>query len=258
MKSISRSVVLLFAMTLGMFLSYGSGELTAKETRLNAAVTSLEAAKVLAQEASVYKLLPNFDVNYKLLQEKCKKALDIPRIDMPVIEPKNIKIFQKKLEEGHIDIFQPYALHELFKDKESGEYDPFPIDLKRDSERGKTWLTLGTKDGSIDDEDKIVATIEYVAAKDLIPTQSQIWLNKLINSMAKYGVPDPDRNPFIFTQTIIISKEGYILDGHHRFGQVILTNPSFKMKVLRVPLDINLLLKMGRSYGNAIGNLQKE
>jgi hypothetical protein len=37
----------------------------------------------------------------------------------------------------------------------------------------------------------------------------------------------------------------------------MLTDPSLKMQSLHIPLDIETLLKMGRSYGAAIGNEPK-
>jgi len=224
-----------------------------KKEDINAAVTSVGKATGFARNFFLKSHLPNFRENYKLLKDACGKAKDVPRIDMPVIsEIKDIKRFQEDMSKGHVDIFKPHALSDLFKDEE-GKHIQFPTDLKED-ERGKTWLTLGTQDGDPDD-DKINATIEYVAASELIPTQSQIWLKKLLGGIFKFGAPKEGSRGL--EATIIISKEGYILDGHHRYGRVMLADPSLKMRVLKVPLDIDTLLKMGRSYGNAIGNEQK-
>jgi hypothetical protein len=78
---------------------------------------------------------------------------------------------------------------------------------------------------------------------------------ELVNNIIKFGKPGPG-SP-ILNQTIITSKEGYILDGHHRFGQAMLADPDLKLKVLHIPLPISLLLKIGRSYGGAIGNRPK-
>ena len=92
-------------------------------------------------------------------------------------------------------------------------------------------------------------------AKKLIPTQSQIWLEKIVNNIIESGIPTS--NSPVANATIIVSKEGYILDGHHRYGQAMIGNPDLKMRCLKVPIDIKLLLKIGRSYGNAIGREQK-
>ena len=56
---------------------------------------------------------------------------------------------------------------------------------------------------------------------------------------------------------LLVFENKYILDGHHRYGQVMLSNPKLKMRALRMPLDIHTLIKISRSYGNAIGNKQK-
>ena len=63
------------------------------------------------------------------------------------------------------------------------------------------------------------------------PTQSQIWLDKLINNIIQFGnsitqAGAYDSTSRILTTTIAISQEGYILDGHHRYGQVALVNPT--------------------------------
>ena len=118
----------------------------------------------------------------------------------------------------------------------------------------KHFLHLGMEDGNKTD-DKINAKLTKIAGEKLKPTQSEIWLENVIKNIVKFGVPKAG-SPVTET-TIIVSKDGYILDGHHRFAQVVLANPKLKMSALHVPLDIDTLLKIGRSYGNAVGNNQK-
>ena len=189
-------------------------------------------------------VIPEFDKNYMNLQKACNSALDIPRIEMPVIEPKDMKLFTKQLALGRIDIFRPYKVDNFIK--------RFPRDL--DKKHGKEWVTLGTKDGDKTD-DIIKGKWTSIPAKKLKPTQSQIWLEKLVGNIIEFGVP-LDGSP-ITKASVIASQEGYILDGHHRYGQAMLANPPLKLSALWIPLDIKTLLAMGRSYGNAIGNRQK-
>jgi len=237
--------------------------LSAQDTtsQLNSAIASKQEAYALAQRILGNKgtipasFFSNFDRNLSLLQKKLKLALDIPRIQMPVIEPTQMDEFQKRLQQGELDIFKPYVtrgnMRKMFEN--NGKYVPFPTNLKNNT-RGRIWLKLGTLDGDALD-DRIAAKIEYVPAKNLIPTQSQIWFDKILNSIAQYGLPKKG-SPVLET-TIIISKDNYILDGHHRFGQALLTDPNLKMRALRVPLDIKTLLKLSASYGDAIGNERK-
>jgi len=182
--------------------------------------------------------LPDFDKNYKLLQSKTQKAKDIPRIDMPVIRSGEVNRLKIDLGKGNIDLFKPFAFKGI----------QFPKNIKAGSEDAKNFLVLGQKDGDPND-DKIKAKVERVPVKNLKPTQSQIWLEKIIRGILK-GKKAGDK-------PIIASKDGFILDGHHRYGQIMLADPNGTMKVLRVPLGIDMLLKMGRSYGNAIGNTQR-
>lgn len=220
-----------------------------KNYSLNVAKLSVKKAKEYAENMfsaankSLYDEIPNFEENYLKLQNSCKKAIDVPRIEMPVIEPDDMDRFVDDISKGRVDIFKPYAM--------GSEY--FPKDLKGGKE-GAEFLQLGTKDAEHKD-DVIPAQRKKIMANKLLPTQSQIWLEKLIKNIIKFGVPT--QGSPITTATIIVSKEGYILDGHHRYGQAMLTNPTLKLDAIFVPMDIKLLLKVGRSYGNALGNKQK-
>ena len=192
------------------------------------------------------KVLPNFDANYTMLKKNLSKAINIPRIQMPVIEPEDMDKFQKSLVKGEIDIMRPYAGGKLSIQKAKWK----PMKKKE----GEEWIKLGIKDGDPND-DKINAIWTKIKGGDLIPTQSQIWLEKLVGNIIKFG-PPTSSSPVLRT-TIITSREGYILDGHHRFGQVMLADPSLKINALKIPMDIRFLLKIGRSYGAAIGRKPK-
>lgn len=218
--------------------------------KYNVATTSLEKARAYCQEVldktgdRLEDVIPDFDQFYVALQKQVKAAPDIPRIEMPVIEPTDMDDFHSRLQTGHLDIFQPYAKGKLHA----------PKDLKKGDPEAEEYITLGIKDGEKED-DTIPAKWTQLAVNRLKPTQSEIWLEKLIAAIAKFGIP-AQGSP-VTQQTIIVSKEGYILDGHHRYGQAMLADPTLKLKALHVPLDIETLLKIGRSYGNAIGNQQK-
>lgn len=215
---------------------------------VDVAKISGEAARTYAEQKfekagqNLDDVLPNFDANFALLKKKLTSAKSIPRIQMPVIEPSDMPLFKKRISEGSVDIFKPYAKGKLYMPK------------KVSRSEGEEWIDLGFQDGSISD-DKVPARVANVAVGKMKPTQSQIWLDKLINNIIKWGAP-ASGSP-VLSQTIIGSKEGYILDGHHRFGQAILANPGLGMKTLVVPFGIDLLVKVGKTYGEAIGNRPK-
>lgn len=222
--------------------------ITEASKTLNVAKVPLDKARAYAEKVfggkeELDKVIPDFDKNYTRLQNLYKKeALDIQRIKMPVIEPEDMKKFDDRLEKGQIDIFKPHALGKAH----------FPTKISK--KEGEKWVKLGEKDGNPDD-DKIPAKWTSLLGAKLKPIQGELWLEKLIGNIHKWGAPKAG-SPVLKT-TIIVSKEGYILDGHHRHGQVMLADPSLKMKALHVPLDIDTLLKMGRAYGAAIGNRPK-
>lgn len=225
--------------------------------KLNVANTPLKKAREYAEKQfqgagkSLDEVIPEFDVNYKKIQDKLKKAKDVPRIQMPVIEPSDMEEFKKKLTSGHIDIFKPIA-KDAWAELKGVSDEQFPTNLN--ASNGKLWLTLGQKDGHTTD-DKVKAKMTKFSCKDLYPSQSQIWLEKLITNIIQFGVPED--GGFITKAPIIVTSDKYILDGHHRFGQIMLSNPKVKLTALYIPLKFDLLLKVGGSYGDAIGNQRK-
>ena len=202
--------------------------------------------------------IPHFKENYLSLQEECRLAIDIPRIDMPVIDPDELEEFAEKLRGGSLDVFEPFAL-------DGGELYS-PRNLVVDSPEAINFLFLGYKDGKLED-DVVNAKIMLTAVGLMRPTQSQIWLNKIIDNIIEYGNPTFNQdgvkqgafntNSLILKKTIAISQEGYILDGHHRYAQIALVNPSLKMMTLYIGLPIRRLIEIARPYGNAIGNEQR-
>lgn len=190
--------------------------------------------------------IPKFRVNFNTLRDKVNNSPGIPRKNMLVIEPEDIDEFQEDLQSGRVDIFQPYA----FDSPVFPEDFPTPRGLSEEQ-----WVELGTKDGDQND-DTVQAYLTDIPCAELRPTQGQIWYEKLIGNMTKFGVPN--QGSPIFDKTIIVSEDGYILDGHHRFGQASLADPSLKMPVLNVPLNIDLLLEIARSYSKATGHEFKD
>ncbi|NIT79677.1 MAG: hypothetical protein GWN58_33515 [Anaerolineae bacterium] len=156
--------------------------------------------KFKADNKSLYDVLPEFDVGYLLLRRRLGKALNVPRIDMPVIRQKDLEGFSKHLQKEH---------------------DVTP-----------RWKRL--------------------RASSLLPTQSQIWLDKLMYGILKDG-PLKAGDPRL-DLTIIVSKEGYILDGHHRWASALITDPSLSIKALWVPIRIKELLPIAKEYGESAGN----
>ena len=227
------------------------------EDRLNIAITDVDTAyewslKQFEQAGlTMTDYIPHFQENYLSLQEECRLAIDIPRIEMPVIDPEELGEFQLRLKQGQLDVFTPFAIgDELYS----------PEDLIKDTPDAIKFLQLGYEDGLIPD-DMVDAKITKTAVGLMRPTQSQIWLDKLVDNIIQWGKPSLrgayDKDSKILTATIAISQEGYILDGHHRYGQVALVNPTLKMQTLYIGVPIRVLIDIARPYGNAIGNEQR-
>jgi hypothetical protein len=224
-------------------------------SKTNVATTPLnEANKMAAIYAGVVTLqkqLPNFQENYKKLQAKCKQAKNIQRSSMPVIRKDQIKELIHLLKSGAIDIKPPYyikaqrgLLTPLF-------YSLFPMDLHKFSkERREKWLTHGHLDGNLDD-DKIKVTEEWIEAEKLIPTQSQLWLSKLIAEISMYGAPTSEKARG--RKTILVIGENIIAE-HHHWAKIFLTDPTLKVKINKIHLLFRTGQAVIRSFGGAKGN----
>lgn len=190
------------------------------------------------------KELPNFAENYRIAKQKASTGKTV-RKEMPVINDHQVKAFQARLKKGFIDVNTP--LGDVTNPK-----NPFPEGLNGDS--AQKFLEAGLKihDGDKND-DKVKITTGNVAVKKLKPIQKQIYFDKSINMVGQFGVKDSTK--FHTSQTYyLISKDLYIIDGHHRFMSAILMDPNMKVNVVMIDLPISKLLPASKAYGDAIGN----
>lgn len=187
--------------------------------------------------------IPNFDKNYVLAQNKAKLGKTL-RKDMPVIDKKDVKVLQNRLKKGDIDINKPFS-------KNTNPKDPFPKGLS--GEKAKQWLKDGIKKNDGDSkDDKVNTKISDPKAKELKPIQKQIYFDKSINPAAENGIKSSIE--FLKANTLVISADDHIIDGHHRFLSAVLINPNMKIKCLQIDLPIKELLPLTLSYTSAVGN----
>jgi len=76
------------------------------------------------------------------------------------------------------------------------------------------------------------------AVEDLKATQKEINSEK-VQSM---------RGKNLGNAPIIVSKEGYVLDGHHRWAALLADDPKNLINVVQVGLPIRTLLKVGFDF----------
>lgn len=104
---------------------------------------------------------------------------------------------------------------------------------------------------------KVKVESKKVSVSDLKPIQSEIWLDKLILNIVKFGMPNKKDSP-VLSQITISSKTGHIADGHHRYGQAMLVDPNLKMDSLEVDMDIKKLLKVAKAFGVKQGTASRK
>jgi len=224
--------------------------------KLNVKTTDVKRALKWAEETytrfglDVYEDLPNLERNYHALKKQMKYGT-VQRINMPVIEPPDMGEFVKNIEAGRVDIFAPWApehLENLFPWEHAGK-PRMPVG-------DQTWITLGVQDGTQSDDKLPVGSISPMSVKKLKPLQNEIWFDKLIATMLAFG--PAVTGTFPNTKGVALaSEDNFIIDGHHRYGQIMLTDPSVTMRTLTIPLKREKLLAVARSYGTAIGHKSK-
>lgn len=197
--------------------------------------------KLKSQNLSIEEVLPNFEAGFKELQRKLEQSsVDIDREDMPVVKPENMDDFYQDLKQGRIDIFPPYTKGEKW----------MPDNFQSKAEKDE-WIELGWKDGEKRD-DVVIGKWTSIPTKLLKPVQDQIWLDIIIRNAIEY--PNLKK---LAEKTIIASRDNYIIDGHHRYATLLLYDPNIKIWSLQIPLNIELLIKVARSYGEFVGNVRK-
>lgn len=212
-------------------------------------ITSDTAKRFFLEQVNKFKSNHDFStflLNFNRHFEKCKEYSSkgyLKRKEMPVIDINQINALQIRLEHGYLDVVYDDVPHKSF-----------PSGLK--NKQADSWLTRGLKDGS-DADDVVKVTQKYFSAIDLIPLQEQIYFDKSIKSIVENGVENTIE--FLKNESIIIvSVDGYIMDGHHRWMCGMLIDPNTKLRSVVVDLPRFKLIKLLNDYSDAIGNIRNE
>ena len=124
--------------------------------------------------------------------------------------------------------------------------DEFPNPLK--GRIKAIFQKKGDLDGSADDD--IVTTKNKTwSANKIKPSQSAIYLGKSLG-MAVAGIKGGDLGS-------IVSKDGHILDGHHRWAATLLSEPKANIKGIEADLGIGDLVPVLRALGDSFDNKRR-
>lgn len=216
--------------------------------KLEIANVSLNRAREwsLDQKFDPDKELDNFATRYVEAQ-KLAKGGNTRRKDMPVLEQQDMRAFQQRLRDGNIDHATPFA-------KNTVEKDPFPEGLS--GKEATKWLKNGLRDGD-EEDDKVIVSQKSIKVGDLIPIQKQIYLDKTLGGIIRFGVEKSIQHAF-HGNLFVVSSDNRIIDGHHRWLIGFLIDPQRKVKCLVVDLPIAKLLPLSVAYGDAIGNKRNQ
>lgn len=170
-------------------------------------------------------------------------------------EVKNLDVSQKSISRDALGLY-----HELIRKIKSYKYEDSVefIDQIVKDPKLKFLLSLGYG-GKFADMQLNIASIQVPVTK-LIPTQSEI---DMTNSL-KYILQGKDIescffDPVVIIRPIITFNGKYIVDGHHRWSQIYLTNPNAQIACLDIcgkltPLE--MLKAVQSTIGTNLGYLE--
>lgn len=166
------------------------------------------------------------------IKEGIKKGADICKLNPAVCE-ENLGLTRDKMPqiEGEKSVKQMLASDNAL-DRKKGQA---MVQAGADPESDKTVLQL-----MIDhlQTNGVKTSAQEVSVGELLATQAEIKAEKV------YGMADSylkGKFPSI-TDSVVVSRDGHILDGHHRWAALLTIDPSKKMKVKVIDMDMRELL----------------
>jgi hypothetical protein len=125
------------------------------------------------------------------------------------------------------------------------------IKLQDMTEKIENFLTVNDnknkflKDFEKDVKKKVNVDSIKVKVKDLKPSQTEIFLDHVLSRIV---VKDKDREDILDGELkdddILISKDGHIIDGHHRWASAFILNPDCELKCTEITLPIEYALPL--------------
>jgi hypothetical protein len=204
-----------------------------------------------------------FIANVDKMSRLAKGSGKPPRRDMPVIHPKDIAAFTKRLKAGEIDIVKPHATapasRQLPAPRREASFDPQAIDLSggRGQPKPPTQYFIRGRMDAVKKDDVVMGIKEAaMSVGKLKPSQDEIYGSKVCFNMCNFG-PTVGGSTAFGKADIIVTSDNFILDGHHRWATAYAAHTSNKIRVTVIPLPFKHLYLVMRSYGAAIGNKQQ-
>jgi hypothetical protein len=169
----------------------------------------------------------------------CKKVLGTQRANMPQVP--DVEDFETDLES-----YPPEGI-------ETNEPEKIP-DI---GQATKAYLNSSDDQGQWPRGDQVrVKEVPDVNPLKLNPTQKDTYMDNALKKVAAAEDPNGDWKPW--NASVLVSKDGYLLDGHHRWAATIIYNDrhpddQHSMIIQQVMMPIKQLLKVANAYTDAAG-----
>lgn len=132
-----------------------------------------------------------------------------------------------------------------------GRYDDYIEKLEKMTKDPKTRVLLDDAFGGYLGDVKLKFSEELISVKRLMPTQNEISLECSL----KHGLTQPENIDIDFSDKVIMKNpvitfnKTYIIDGHHRWSEVLCINPDAKIVCLNYDADISIIQMLKATQG---------
>lgn len=239
------------------------------ETKEQAIGTNPKAEKALATRMfKIAEVVLQHEKDNKARKAEGKEPLPDPKFDLCTVSVpgtnlfcgESLQIARKKMPQLKTKVTAGSPAEALLKQQYEKKGKPYDPNGEVDAE-GAFLEHLASKGIKFDKEQTMNST-------EMKATQNELVGAKVVSMATAIARPDdagiPKENQAkvkaILTAPLIVSKDGYVLDGHHRWAAVALNdlmqgngeNPT-KLNVIQVDMNIEDLVEESNSWGNDFG-----
>jgi len=101
--------------------------------------------------------------------------------------------------------------------------------------------------------DGISVKKERVEVQSLLPIQKEIWVDNVFRDIKKRGHQKSKRS-LTSDVTFVIDSNHRLIDGHHRWLAGMFFDPTMKVNVLRIDMQMDDLVEYARNYSDSVGS----
>jgi len=97
----------------------------------------------------------------------------------------------------------------------------------------------------------VPSTMKFLRVSSLQPMQKDLRVEKILKNIFNHGIAES--KVYLKTTTIVVNRDHYIIDGHHRFATGTILDSTLKVPCLVMDGDIEKVLMKSNKFTDAMG-----